>query len=427
YTIKMLIAVVPASPKTGQAAIRALLNSTQTTTPITVKGVYRDLSRVPEEFLSNPHFQASKGDVSDATSLDLTGVDAVLAITPPRYDGSDFLACARTASENTRLAIQKSGSVKRLVLLSSMGAEHESGTGEIMTNHIAETILKDAAPEVVICRCAYFMENWAMGVQTAKSEQPHLYSYITPADFEVPMVCFLSLYVQHEILMLINPLNQVAVKDMGQAFATYLLKPDIPERPHIVDVHGPRSYTPKDVQKAFEEAVGKEVELRLVERKDLSQFFAGFLPKNVAEAFTEMTDAFLPGGIMAPANAENSSSDRVWRGKTELREAIRELCEGSGVNGISPGLRVPFNDFLDDIFDFEAMAAAAKGKQPTKPLAWIDVDHPPEKDYDPEPVAGCFNTNRAALLEKAIDKFRHLSTSDRATVRFLDEDRRSRN
>ncbi|QRD93580.1 hypothetical protein F9C07_8034 [Aspergillus flavus] len=305
----MLIAVVPASPKTGQAAIRALLNSTQTTTPITVKGVYRDLSRVPEEFLSNPHFQASKGDVSDATSLDLTGVDAVLAITPPRYDGSDFLACARTASENTRLAIQKSGSVKRLVLLSSMGAEHESGTGEIMTNHIAETILKDAAPEVVICRCAYFMENWAMGVQTAKSEQPHLYSYITPADFEVPMV---------------------AVKDMGQAFATYLLKPDIPERPHIVDVHGPRSYTPKDVQKAFEEAVGKEVELRLVERKDLSQFFAGFLPKNVAEAFTEMTDAFLPGGIMAPANAENSSSDRVWRGKTELREAIRELCEGSG-------------------------------------------------------------------------------------------------
>lgn len=79
-----------------------------------------------------------------------------------------------------------------------------------------------------------------------------------------------------------------------------------------------------------------------------------------------------------------------------------EEC-GPSVNGISPGLRVPFNDFLDDIFDFEAMAAAAKGKQPTKPLAWIDVDHPPEKDYDPEPVAGCFNTNRAALLEKAID------------------------
>ncbi|GAB1196544.1 hypothetical protein APSETT444_005816 [Aspergillus pseudonomiae] len=325
----MLIAVVPASPKTGQAAIRALLNSTETTTPITVKGVYRDLSRVPEEFLSNPHFQAVKGDVSDAASLDLTGADAVLAITPPRYDGSDFLACARTASENTRLAIQKSGSVKRLVLLSSMGAEHESGTGEIVTNHIAETILKDAAPEVVIARCTYFMENWAMAVETAKSEHPHLYSSITPIDFEVPMVCFLF-YLKIEVVMLTNNLDQVAVKDMGQAFATYLLKSDIPESPYIVDVHGPRSYTPKDVQKAFEEAVGKEVELRLVERKDLSQFFAGFLPKNVAEAFTEMTNAFLPGGIMASANTENSNSDRVWRGKTELKEAIRELCEGSG-------------------------------------------------------------------------------------------------
>lgn len=132
----MLIAVVPASPKTGQATIHALLNSTQTTKPISVKGVYRDLSRVPEEFLSNPHFQAVKGDVSDATSLDLTDVDAVLAITPPRYDGSDILACARTASENTRLAIQKSGSVKRLVLLSSIGAEHESGTVGFFSVHL---------------------------------------------------------------------------------------------------------------------------------------------------------------------------------------------------------------------------------------------------------------------------------------------------
>ncbi|KAE8378623.1 hypothetical protein BDV26DRAFT_261220 [Aspergillus bertholletiae] len=304
----MLIAIVPASPKTGRAAIHALLNSTATTAPITVKGVYRDLSRVPEEFLSNPHFQAVKGDVSDATSLDLTGVDAVLAITPPIYDGTDFLACARTASENTRLAIQKSGSVQRLVLLSSFGAEHESGTGEIMSNHIAETVLKDAAKEVVLARCTYFMENWAPGVETVKSEHPHLYTYITPVDFEVPMV---------------------AVKDMGQAFAHYLLAPSIPESPYIVEVHGPRPYTSKDVQRAFEEAVGKDVELRLVEKKDLSQFFAAFLPKNTAEAFTEMTTAFLPGGVMANAYVENSSSARIWRGKTELNDAIRELCEGS--------------------------------------------------------------------------------------------------
>lgn len=116
---------------------------------------------------------------------------------------------------------------------------------------------------------------------------------------------------------------------MGQAFATYLLKPDIPKSPYVVDILGPSSYTSKDVQKAFEEACGNEVELRLVESKDLSQFFGGF-PKNVAEAFIEMTNAFLPGGIMANAYAENSSSDETWRGQTELKEAIRELCEGSG-------------------------------------------------------------------------------------------------
>jgi hypothetical protein len=203
----MLIAVAPASPKTAQAAIRALLDTNQTAH---VKGVYRDLSRVPAEFLAHPNFQAVKGDLDDATTLAFTGVDAVLAITPPRYDGSDLFQWAKIVSENTKLAVQKSGSVKRLVLLSSMGAEHSSGTvslqsfsdrmkltdtcqGEIMTNHIAETILQDAAPEVVIARCAYFMENWAPAVEAVKSEQPHFYSVITPLDFQVPMVCTLFL------------------------------------------------------------------------------------------------------------------------------------------------------------------------------------------------------------------------------------------
>ncbi|KAE8353420.1 hypothetical protein BDV28DRAFT_133155 [Aspergillus coremiiformis] len=304
----MLIATVPASPKTAQVTIRTLLNTAQSPS-IQVRGIYRDLSRVPTDFLSHDNFHALKGDVSDATSLDFTDVDAVLAITPPQYDGSDFLQYARITSENTRRAMQRSASVRRLVLLSSMGAEHESGTGEIMTNHIAETILKDAAPEVVLARCAYFMENWAMAIPTVRSEHSYFDSCIAPGDFEVPMV---------------------AVRDMGRAFAAYLLAPEIPRSPFVVHVQGPRAYSSKDVQRAFEEAVGSEVELRLVDRKDLRGFFASFLPPNVAEGFVEMTTAFLPGGIMAMANEENSTRpDRVWRGTTELTEAIRDLYEAA--------------------------------------------------------------------------------------------------
>lgn len=120
----MHITVVPASPKTGQATIRALLADASNPT---VKGVYRDLAKVPAEFKANPRFEAVQGNVEDAASLDFTGSDAVLNITPPLYDNQDIIAHARLVSQNTKAAIQKSGSVKRLVLLSSAGAQYDHG------------------------------------------------------------------------------------------------------------------------------------------------------------------------------------------------------------------------------------------------------------------------------------------------------------
>jgi len=123
----MHITVVPASPKTGQAAIRALL--ADASNPI-VRGVYRDLSRVPAEFKSNPRFKAVQGTVEDAATLDFAGSDAVLNITPPLYQEIeiDIVAHARQVSKNVKAAIKKAESVRRLVLLSSVGAQYDHGT-----------------------------------------------------------------------------------------------------------------------------------------------------------------------------------------------------------------------------------------------------------------------------------------------------------
>lgn len=124
-SLEMQVTVVPASPKTGRAVIKTLLNDTKAPT---VRGVYRDLSRVPQEFLSHPNFKAVKGDISDAASLDFSGADAVFAITPPRYDDPDMVEYAKNVSENTKTAVRKAGTVKRLVLLSSIGAQCDHGT-----------------------------------------------------------------------------------------------------------------------------------------------------------------------------------------------------------------------------------------------------------------------------------------------------------
>ncbi|GLA02083.1 hypothetical protein AnigIFM60653_001379 [Aspergillus niger] len=301
---RMLVAVLPASPKSAQETIRALLEADQLTAPVHVRAIYRDVAKAPAEFVSHGSFHAVAGDLSNAASLDLGNADTVFAITPPRYDGSDMMQWARQASENTRIAIQKAGTVKRLVLLSSMGAEQPEGTGEIMTNHIAEEILKDVVPEVVFMRCAYFMENWAPAMETVQAKQPHLFSVITPLDYEIPMV---------------------SVADIGKACATYIMAMDNPKNPYVVEVHGPREYTAKDVQEAFQDVAGHAVELRPIEKADLPAFFGRFLPEASVGPFVEMTRSFLPGGVIAKESGNSPSPDRMYRGRTELVDAIRRL------------------------------------------------------------------------------------------------------
>ncbi|KAE8153381.1 NAD(P)-binding protein [Aspergillus avenaceus] len=299
----MRIAILPASPKTAQAAIRALFS---TTVSLYVKGIYRDPSRAPVEFLSDSRFEAVQGDLSDSKSLDLSDLDAVLVVTPPMFHG-DMLKTAKEISENVRKAIAI-GSVKRVVYVSSMGAELSSGTGEIMTNHIAEEVLKGAAREVVFVRCAYFMENWESAVQTVQSEQPFFYSTVTPLDFVFDMI---------------------AVNDIGRICATHLLAPEIPSTPYILEAHGPRSYSVLDIQKGFSDVAGQKVEVKEVGQRDLPEFFGQFLPESVVDGYVEMTRSFLPGGVIARGR-DYDPGVPVYQGETELWEVLNRMYGQSG-------------------------------------------------------------------------------------------------
>lgn len=148
-TIKMHITVVPASPKVGQATIRALLADASKPT---VKGYYRNLSKVPAEFKSNPRFEAVQGDVEDGATLSFAGSDAVFNITPPVFEDQDFVAHARRVSENVKAAVKKAESVKRLVLLSSFGGQYDHGTVRLIFSDLLYLITYRAR-EVLTRRC----------------------------------------------------------------------------------------------------------------------------------------------------------------------------------------------------------------------------------------------------------------------------------
>lgn len=123
------ITIIPASTKVGAATIRALLS--RSAAEIRVRGVYRNPSRAPEEFLSNPNFSAAQGDIEDPESLDFKGADAVLSITPTWHDGRDLVEVAKQVSENVKGAIERGkgdNGMKRVVVLSSFGAQYDHGT-----------------------------------------------------------------------------------------------------------------------------------------------------------------------------------------------------------------------------------------------------------------------------------------------------------
>lgn len=141
-----------------------------------------------------------------------------------------------------------------------------------------------------------------MNVDTLKAEPPFFFSTITPLDWTVPMI---------------------AVKDIGSTLAREALKQTpSPKRPHVLELHGPRDYTPQDVQKAFTKALGKHVDVKPVPKEELPAFFAQVFPPDVAGDWVEMATSFLPGGVMKPGEVEEGTG--VVNGETELDEAIKQ-------------------------------------------------------------------------------------------------------
>ncbi|MBE8965723.1 NAD(P)H-binding protein [Nostocales cyanobacterium LEGE 12452] len=87
---------------------------------------------------------AAIGSLEDVDFLvsTFTGADAVYAMVPPNYTVPDSREYYRRTGSNYAQAIQRSG-VKRVVHLSSMGANLDKGTGFILGSHDVEGILNE--------------------------------------------------------------------------------------------------------------------------------------------------------------------------------------------------------------------------------------------------------------------------------------------
>ena len=105
---------------------------------------------------------AAIGSLADADFLTriFTGADAVYAMVPPNFAAPDSRAYYQKIGKAYAQAIQQSG-VKRVVHLSSIGAELDRGTGFILGSHDVEDILDELSGlNITHLRAAYFYINF---------------------------------------------------------------------------------------------------------------------------------------------------------------------------------------------------------------------------------------------------------------------------
>ena len=181
--------------------------------------------------------------------------------------------------------------------------------GEIKTNNASERVLSETdVSEIVFVRCAYFMENWTLFLDSSKAPERFVFSTITPLGFKVPMV---------------------AVRDIGKALAAELTSIDTAgphSKPMIYELHGPQDYSPLDVKLAITKSLGKSVKMKPVEKHELHGFYSKLFPPEIVPEWVELASSFIPGGILAEEVGDDSRSI-VRHGATELSIVIENAVK----------------------------------------------------------------------------------------------------
>jgi uncharacterized protein YbjT (DUF2867 family) len=204
----------------------------------------------------------------------------------------DVYATQKKCADSIAAAVTTS-KVPHVVILSSVGADLESGTGLILGLHYLEGVLRKTGTKLTTIRAGYFQENVGMSLGAARSSG--VVPSFPPADAPMPMV---------------------ATRDIGELAAKCLLQPAA--KSEIVDLQGP-AYTMRQIATKLSAALGKE--LHVVEipqagwRDALKQ--AG-MPDHVVAPYLEMYAGFGTGAI-------KPAGDRLVQGTTTIDETIKTL------------------------------------------------------------------------------------------------------
>jgi NAD(P)H dehydrogenase (quinone) len=285
-----MYAVTGSTGQVGKAVVRTLIGQGKQ-----VRALYRDEAKKSE--LQAMGAEPVLASVEDPAALEVAfrGVEGVFVMTPPFYRSHD----PRNENEIALAALAhalRASHVTKAVLLSSVGAQHERGTGAILKLHDMEKELTSLNLCVASIRAAFFMENFKPIFEHAK-QSGKLPVSLEPLDREIPMV---------------------ATQDIGELAATLLVHGWPGQL--TVELEGPRAYSMNDVAAAFSKIAGSPVRAEVIPPEGRQAFYesAGFTAASAA-TMVEMAEGFNNGLV----DFEGGKAEHR-RGTTTLEEVFSD-------------------------------------------------------------------------------------------------------
>ncbi len=246
------------------------------------------------------------GSIDDVPSLADAMKDAhgAFLLCPPPAGGDPY---GRANEVGGALAAAvRQARLPKVVALSSIGAQHLTGTGVIATLNSLEKHLAGVAPSTTFLRPGYFVESWGE-VASAVMADGVLPSFLEPSQ-KIPMV---------------------STTDVGRT-AARLLGDDFTGQ-RVVELRGPQDWSARDVASAFGSVLGRCVEPAFVPPEARAAVLAqGGIPREVADALLGMYDGIASGKV------EHEEGTEQRRGSVALADAVARMARSLEANAGGP-------------------------------------------------------------------------------------------
>jgi NAD(P)H dehydrogenase (quinone) len=282
-----MVAVTGITGKVGSRVARGLLAQGQT-----VRAVVRSRAKGDEWAALGCDVSVASIDDAAAMTEAFRGVDAVFLLTPPNYDPEPGFPDTQRNSVAIRTAIEESRPAK-VVFLSTVGAQ-VTEMNLLNNSGMTEAMLRTVPVPVAFLRAAWFMENAAWDIESAKSGVVH--SFLQPLDHRIPMVAT-------------EDIAQTAVELLGQSWKGV----------RVVELEGPERYSADDVAAALASVLHTPVRNEIVPRSTWEELFRSQGMKNPLPRI-RMVDGFNEGWIDFESGQRGSR-----KAGTTLQTALQAL------------------------------------------------------------------------------------------------------